>query len=102
MRLAGLAFLVAVVGLVVAAMPAWWAAAKRGGVERRGDLHFQRGELEAAEQCWRQVLRAKPDDVSVRNKLAILCMQAAHFGKARALLAEGLELAPGEVSFLFN
>ena len=70
--------------------------------ERRGDRRFRSGELQEAERCWRQVLVARPDQKTVRNKLAVVCMQAARYAEARDILEAGLLRHARESSFHYN
>lgn len=71
-------------------------------MEKRGDVLFRTGDSAGAQRCWEQVLADRPASASARNKLAILCMQVAHYAEARVLLEEGIRLNANVSSFHFN
>jgi len=93
---------VAIIFAVMQALPRWGTAVRLHREERRGDIHFQKGESAEAEACWRRILAERPRHVSARNKLAVIRMQYGEFERARELLDEGLRLLPLEVSFHYN
>ena len=72
------------------------------GLERRGDLCFQRGAAAEAEALWQVVLSETPRSVSARNKLAILKMQKGALTEAQQILAAGVAMLPKEASFQYN
>jgi len=98
---AGAALVLAALACAATA-PAWRGLARRAALERAGDLHFQRGENAEAEAAWRAVLSQRPDSVSTRNKLAVLCMKEGRYDEAARLLDEGIRARPKAVSFRFN
>jgi tetratricopeptide (TPR) repeat protein len=55
------------------------------------------GESGLAEEQWRAVLQAHPDDLGVRTDLAALLMRSNKADAAVALLEEGVKLAPDDV-----
>jgi tetratricopeptide (TPR) repeat protein len=54
----------------------------------------RRGELEAAEKVYREVLLRNPDDVDAMRLLASIAMSVRQFGDAEIMLKRALELAP--------
>jgi tetratricopeptide (TPR) repeat protein len=68
----------------------------------RGAVRMALHQLPAAEQDFRQVLKAKPDHIATLNDLAVLLMTTGRKGEARELLRRVLEIKPGDATATAN
>ena len=68
----------------------------------RGAVRMALNQLPAAEQDFRQVLKAKPDHTATMNDLAVLLITTGHKEEARALLQKVLEIKPGDPTATAN
>ena len=83
-------------------LPEMRAHAAQCRAERKGDICFQGGAFNRAGEIWSGLLDENPGAVSVRNKLAVLCMNSTRFAEAAELLATGIRLQPETYSFHYN
>ncbi len=60
----------------------------------RAAEHHRNGELEQAEQAYREILRQDPGNVSALRLLGLLAMDAEHYRDAAVLLERAVQLAP--------
>ena len=59
-----------------------------------GVAHYQRGELESAERCFREAARHAPQDLEIWNHLAAVLLHQKKHGAALPVVAHLVELAP--------
>jgi tetratricopeptide (TPR) repeat protein len=69
---------------------------------REGLLHHQRGNLQDAEDCFRQAVRDHPADPDALNLLAMVLAAQKRFGEAVKLLQKAIALRPGDPVLLGN
>ena len=56
--------------------------------------HHRAGRLEEAESIYREILRRDPRHVEALRLLALVAMNAEHYGQAEELLKRAVEIAP--------
>jgi tetratricopeptide (TPR) repeat protein len=69
---------------------------------REGLLHHQRGNLQDAEDCFRQAVREHPHDPDALNLLAMVLAAQKRFGEAVKLLQKAIALRPADPVLLGN
>ena len=67
-----------------------------------GLAHHQAGRLAEAEQCYRRLLAAQPDNADGLHLLGLLALAARRFDAAIELISRAIALAPGNVAFHYN
>jgi Flp pilus assembly protein TadD len=69
---------------------------------REGLLHHQRGNLQGAEDCFRQAVQEHPRDPDAFNLLAMVLAARKRFGEAVKLLEKAIALRPADPVLLGN
>jgi Flp pilus assembly protein TadD len=69
---------------------------------REGLLHHQRGNLQDAEDCFRQAVREHPHDPDALNLLAMVLAAQKRFGEAVKFLQKAIALRPADPVLLGN
>src|SRR5687768_1926857 len=69
---------------------------------REGLLHHQRGNLQGAEDCFRQAVQEYPRDLDALNLLAMVLAAQKRFGEAVKLLQKAVALRPADPVLLGN
>ena len=64
------------------------------GYGRLGLIHWQRGDVRAAEQEWREALRLAPNDSSILNNLGLVCTNQGRYTEAVSYFRQAIELKP--------
>jgi tetratricopeptide (TPR) repeat protein len=67
-----------------------------------GLAHHQAGRLAEAEQCYRRLLAAQPDNADGLHLLGLLALAARRFDAAIELIARAIALMPRNVAFHYN
>jgi Flp pilus assembly protein TadD len=89
-------------GLLVLAWPAIRTVSALAAMEEGGDRRFRAGDMAGAETAWREVLAARPDRASARNKLSVVLIQCGRYEDAGNLLTEGIGRQPNVASYSYN
>jgi tetratricopeptide (TPR) repeat protein len=72
------------------------------GLLATGLAHHRAGRLADAEQCYRRLLIAQPDNADGLHLLGLLALAARRFDAAIELISRAIVLIPGNVAFHYN
>ncbi len=77
-------------------------AAKVNGLREEADEYFEKGELKKAERAYLKLLKEKPGDATLYNKLGLVYLEDKDFKDAKSALIQALKLEPENDTFYNN